>query len=499
MERTTHKAEVTSLRQTMAELRHGLDDIAAEVRRRWRYGRLASYRLAVGLTQQQAADRFNERSRDPEAAMSKTRLSRLERWPDQSAARPSVYTLLIFSQVYGTSPAMLIDPDHVELLSSREQALLRETTERSASLPHPHVTLVDTRSEGVGDAASVGSGGPTDRGDKGQVRVAAWESAEFAERVTNGGVGTDTIRLMYGDLARAARRYVHEPPSPIVSDMAAVRNHAIELLGRTVRTADRRELFTIVGAACAMLAHASDDLGDRGAALAQANTALVCAQESGHTGLLAWVYGTLSMIHEWGGSPHHAIEYARSGLEAASSTSGMVRLSALQARAWAQLGEQAEATAALNRAAELRWERQQVRDELDEIGGILTFPEAKQHYYAGATLVRLGEATAGGESDAAIEAYQVGPAEERSYGDECYARIDLALSHVRHGKLEEALAAATPVLALPVDRRLAGMEGYLRRVHVELTRPPVRSSPIGRAFRDQIEAYLAVPVRRALA
>ena len=497
MERRTHKAEVTSLRQAMADLGHGINDTAAEMRRRWLYGRLASYRLATGLTQQQAADRFNERSDNPSAAMSTTRLSRLERWPGPSGARPSVYTLLIFSQVYGTTPGMLIDPDHVELLSPRDQALLHETAERSASTQRSGAVQVDTGHVGVGGPA--GSGGrPADHGAEGRIRVAAWESAEFASRVTSTGVSADTLRLLYADLTRAARRYLYDTPSQVVLDMITVRDHAIELLGRTIRTQDRRELFTVVGAACAMLAHASDDLGNRNAAVAQANTALVCAQESGHTGLLAWAYGTLSMIHVWGGSPHHAIEYAQAGLESAASTSERVRLSVLQARAWAQLGEHAEATSSLGRAAKLRWEQPQVRDELDEIGGMLSFPEAKQHFYAGATLVWLGDEAARGESRAAIHAYETGPGEERSYGDEYAARIDLALSYIQHGKLDEARAAATPVLALPADRKITSFDGYFRRVHRELTVPAVRSSPTGREFREQIETYLATPARRAL-
>jgi len=61
------------------------------------------------------------------------------------------------------------------------------------------------------------------------------------------------------------------------------------------------------------------------------------------------------------------------------------RLTALQARASAALGDGATALAAL-RAAETACDGVRV----DEVGGVFTFPQAKQVTYAGTTLLAIG-------------------------------------------------------------------------------------------------------------
>ena len=74
------------------------------------------------------------------------------------------------------------------------------------------------------------------------------------------------------------------------------------------------------------------------------------------------------------------MRYARSGADIAADLSGSVSawLPALEARAWALMSTPDEATNALGRAADRRADHQP--DDLDRIGGLLTFPQAKQDY-----------------------------------------------------------------------------------------------------------------------
>jgi hypothetical protein len=87
------------------------------------------------------------------------------------------------------------------------------------------------------------------------------------------------------------------------------------------------------------------------------------------------------------------VRYARSGAEASTSFRGSVTawLPALEARAWAALSNDPEAATALATALDKR--SGQEPDDLDAIGGILSFPAVKQSYYAAGTY-RWTESTA---------------------------------------------------------------------------------------------------------
>jgi hypothetical protein len=111
-------------------------------------------------------------------------------------------------------------------------------------------------------------------------------------------------------------------------------------------------------------------------------------------------------------------------------------------------------------------------DELGELGGILTFPEAKQLYYAGSTLSLVGRhADAERAARDAIALYVAGSYADRSYGDEALARVDVAAARLADDDLDGVRESLAPVLALPADQRIRQIGDGLSRVQRALALP----------------------------
>jgi hypothetical protein len=210
--------------------------------------------------------------------------------------------------------------------------------------------------------------------------------------------------------------------------------------------------------------------------MAQARTALACAEQAEHDGLRAWARGTAALIAEWTGRPGEAARIAREGQRYAQSAESRVRLAAIEARAHARAGDVPAALDALGRARQARDNDAGQRDGIVECGGLLTFPPAKQTYYEGSTLILAGQYVAGERVALdAIRLYETGPAVQRSYGDEAIARVDVVTARVANGDIEGARAAIGPVLALPPERRIEQLATTLAPMLSQLEVPRLAS------------------------
>ena len=136
------KAEMDGLRQRMRALGFGYDEAAAEVSRRYQVRPRQAYRLAWGLTQDQAAARFNElaagEGTDPEgrASMTGPHLCEVEQWPN-SERRPSVYALCLLARVYETDALCLLDLADHESLPQKDRLVLMRRLSAPARLGDP--------------------------------------------------------------------------------------------------------------------------------------------------------------------------------------------------------------------------------------------------------------------------------------------------------------------------------------------------------------------------
>ncbi|MYW02519.1 XRE family transcriptional regulator [Streptomyces sp. SID3343] len=322
--------------------------------------------------------------------------------------------------------------------------------------------------------------------------MAAKRAAAFMRAAESTSVGQESLDQIHDDVRRLAVSYQQVPLPEILGDLLDAQEDVFALLehGR-VKPLQARDLYLMAAITSGMLAKASHDAGDVHAALTQARTAYVCADNADHQAMRAWVRGLQSLVTYWAGRTEDAARYAALGsaiLPEGAGTTG-VWLSCLSARAHAILRDGEAARAAIDRADRLR-ERVDL-DDLDGIGGLFTFGEARQIYYAGEALVHLDPADQRAEATAraSVQAYRAVEREEWAFGDEAGAATNLALAQIAGGELDGAVEAVRPVLDLPAVNRNFGIVQSMRRVRAALLDTEQRRSPVASQLRDEIEDY----------
>src|SRR6266540_4120044 len=318
-----------------------------------------------------------------------------------------------------------------------------------------------------------------------QMSMATRRAARFTALAESQNIGAETVGQLRDQVGELARAYVRDPLNTIFT-----------LLEGKQKPGHTRDLYVLAGIVSGLLAKTSHDLGHAHEAMTQARTIYVCADNADHQGLRAFARAMQSLIAYWAGRPQEAVRYAKAGAQFARELTGSLTawLPALEARAWAQLSDAERTLRAIGRAESARELVQP--DDLDAVGGLLTFPVAKQHYYAAGSFVYLDGESARGQREAssALDLYERGNSEDRSFSDEAGARAELAIARVLDGEIDGAYDAITPVLDLPPERRIGGIVTSAMRVHAALRSPRFANSAVARDARDEIEGFTRRPV-----
>ncbi|MFI9786093.1 hypothetical protein ACIHEI_21730 [Kitasatospora sp. NPDC051984] len=309
-------------------------------------------------------------------------------------------------------------------------------------------------------------------------------------------VGPETLGQIQDEVRRLTVAYPKLALPTLLGDLVEVQDLTFRLLeqGR-VKPLQARELYLLAGITSGMLAKASHDLGNPSAAMMQARTAFVCADNADHHAMRAWVRSLQSLISYWAGRPAEAADYADLGQTVTGNVRGTtgVWLACLSARAHALLGNGEATRAAISRAEDARAAVEP--DDLDGFGGIMTFSVPRQLYYVAEATVHLGEDPALGETqaEAAVTAYRTATEDEWAFGDEAGAQTDLALARIARGEIEGAAEAVRPVLDLPIEQRNFGITSSAQRVHAALPFDAHRGGGAAAGLREEIEAFTATP------
>jgi hypothetical protein len=323
-----------------------------------------------------------------------------------------------------------------------------------------------------------------------------------AERARRFGVLAGHTNLSQGSIEQfgdavgeLAVAYPQQPLPQLLHDVVAVQDALYGLLEGRQQPNQTRQLYFLAGVVGGLLAKASHDLADPHAALAQARTAFLCAENADHHGLRAWIRGIQALIAYWADRPLESLRYARSGAEYAErgNNTAAVWLAVSEARAWGSVGNAAEVHASIERA-ELA--RETVRpDEVDQLGGLCTFGRSRQLYYAADALAWLPDEAAAAERYAAeaVDAYRDPARPEWAFGDQAGSQSDLAMARIARGELAGAAEAVESVLELPVDRRMNGIVASVTRVHRALRASP--RSAEARELQERIETFTRTPLR----
>ncbi|MDX6743626.1 hypothetical protein [Actinocorallia sp. A-T 12471] len=474
----------------MAEQGRDIDDTAQEIRFVTRGSMLAAYRMAAGLSQPEVAERFVEAA--PGSVMDQPHLSRLEAFPGGGTRAPLATQIITLAGIYGTAPLRLLTAEALDALDPRERAVLL----RCSAAFNGSSDVVERQEEATPfPSRFTATTGSPER----QVEMAARKALRFAVMAEGANVGPETLEQLREEVSRLSFAYPQQALPTLFGDLVELQDVAFRILEHRQRPHDALDLYLLTGVICGMLAKASHDLGDPKSAMTQARTAYICADNAGHDGLRAWTRGLQSLISYWAGWPSEAVRYAKLGAEPAERTGGTasIWLTSQEARAWAILGHGDNAQAAIDRARDAR---ENVRgDELDALGGIMSFTHPRQLYYVADTRIWLpgAERQAAEAAVEAISAYEAAPPDDRSFSDEAGARTDLALSRAASGDLDGALDALQPVFDLSHAQRIGGVISSMQRVHAALGAPNYRDVRTAKTARAEIEAFTQNSARTA--
>lgn len=326
-------------------------------------------------------------------------------------------------------------------------------------------------------------------GLRGEVEMAADRARAFSERARS-QLSEHALEQIYDEVRTLATDYPQVPVLHLVPNLIRVQGELMELI-ETPRPnpSHLRTLYFLTSVTSGLVAKSSHDLGRPIAAMTQARTAMLCAEQADHYGLRAWISGLQSMFAYWAGRPRDAVRYAQRGSDYASRTgsSAAVWLNVSESRAWAALGRADETRAAIARSESAM---EAVRpDDLDELGGLCQFTRSRQLYYAADALAWLpseaGEAERYGQ--AAVDAYAT-HGDDWAFSDEAGAMSDLAIARVRRGEIAGATAAIAPVLELAPDQRINGIVSSVGRVHDAVVASGIDSDEAGE-LQDRIEDF----------
>ncbi|MFJ9961266.1 helix-turn-helix domain-containing protein [Streptomyces avermitilis] len=378
-----------------------------------------------------------------------------------------------FLQGIGTPDALLAPPFREHPASSTPARVPYSGPGRHGTRPAPHDT------PDVNDLAA----------------QAAVQSLHFTDEITKTNVSDIELEGLESTLAQIASDYVHAPLRRIFTDLVTTRDRLFSLLTGRQPLGQTRELLLLAGTSCLLLAHASQNLGDEDAAIAQLQTAWTFAEQADHNDLRAWVKGTAALIAEWSTRRQTALDYTRQAIQLTAGGQTRIRIAAIEARAAARIGDRTTAMGALENLQRAR-DQSADPDALTRFGGLLTFPEAKQEYYIGGTFALLGEhQRAEQHATAAIELYENGSKEHRSYGDEALARLDIVTARITAGEIEGAGEQLEPILELPPDRRIRQLGDAMNAVTSLLEEPRFARSSVARELADATRGYQAIDTR----
>src|SRR6266540_3207364 len=268
------KAEIGHLRRRMRALDASTDAIAAELGRQHGLRPRQAYRLAHGWDQTEATAEYNDlvQRRGPEHdgrdSMTPSRMSEYERWPT-SGRRPSPYVLRTLAELYSTTVDRLLDHADLQALSPTERAAL--TAPDLGRAPSTAVAVRDVsgtmecervirrrRRDALVELIRAGGGPDNDLEEF--IVASAEQSAEAALWAQAHGIGEANLPILRDQLAALVEQFEHTAPRQMLGRALVVRNRALDLLDDRQPTADQlRDLNTVAGTACALLAWMSGD------------------------------------------------------------------------------------------------------------------------------------------------------------------------------------------------------------------------------------------------
>ncbi|MFD8228548.1 hypothetical protein ACFV16_30865 [Streptomyces massasporeus] len=311
--------------------------------------------------------------------------------------------------------------------------------------------------------------------------------------------GDNTLPLLHDQVAQLVIEYPRVPLSAIWDNLLDAQDQVIfNLETGKHRPSQLSDLNFMAGILSFLVAKGFNDMEDREQARTMSLLAAAFAKDAEHPGLMALVNGLQSLIEYWADRPGDALFYAQKGAALSSSLSGTVGLwlLGLEARAAAVMGDEGTVRTA-NLAAVERRESVEL-DDLDQLGGLLTYSPEKQAYYAveAEALLGHGNAELSAQAELAVQGFSDRENPNWAFGDLAGAQCNQALVLLHSGEVDGAAQAIRPVLELPPGFRNNGIIVSAQRVRRALMTSSARTAAAARDLQEEIAGY--APRRPAL-
>ncbi|WP_154675748.1 hypothetical protein [Parafrankia elaeagni] len=298
--------------------------------------------------------------------------------------------------------------------------------------------------------------------------------------------------MLWNQVERLANAY-GDHLTLLVSDLIIARKAIFRLLDGPTDPADARDLYLLGGLVCAMLVHASRDLGNTERVLMYERAALVCAERAGHPGLHVIIGTEQAATAYWMNEYADSIRHTERAQRHADHVRGSIAVlpSVQQARAYAAIGDVEQARGAL--ATSRRMRDQVCPDDLDAIGGIMRLSLPEQLGIIAGTAAWLPEAAAAEQAALdAISAYGDAAYADRSHNSQAIAHADLALARIRRHDLDGAQQALEAILSIPAQHRVLPIRMRAHRIISVIDADPAcRRSPQARDITATIQTYVS--------
>jgi hypothetical protein len=391
-------------------------------------------------------------------------LRQFDRWlTGESGVRPRPATRRVLEAYYGQS----IDA----LLASGSGTPRRTGSELTTATS---ATVTDQRADHVREPAAW---------------LRAHESSEHSA-LASMHVDPESIEALGARVRTTANRYPITTMAEMFEELVRVRDQGYQLLERTSRPSQLRDLYVLAGQVCALLGDVSYDLGYRDAAAEHLDAALAYGRIADHSSLIAFTSAIQCTIEFWSGHPRRGIRFATAGLERRPTGSIGARLHAVRARSWALEGH-AERVEADLRAADHAFDDIGSDDLADQVGGEFRFTRARFETSSAAAYLALGDGrSASLAARRALGLYAQAPEDERCLGAEYGSRLDLVWALVLEGDLTEAAEVMSTVLDLAPAHRTTRLAYRVRGIRAGLTRDRNDRSQAASALAEMVAEFL---------
>ena len=498
-----NKEQRDHLRRVMLASGRNYAEIAAEMSARWRMRPRQAWRHALGLTQEDVAHRYNEVLNDPSAAMTGKRISDYEAWPN-GGTRPLPGVLAVLAKIYDTTPSALIDYlDHEHMPAADLQAIdagypplgggkVWSSVQAVHAMPHvedPAAFNLVVRKR-LQDSPTLQE----------VINSVSKQSRDHAERAEMNNLPVPTLDELDAEVRRLTREHLYINSLDLFGDTVRARDRVYRLLEIRQYPAQASHLYLLAGILCALLADTSASIGYPQAASEHIHAAGVYAEIVSHNSLRVWTRASLqASLALWAGREYRALQLSESVANLPATNISRLHVNNACGLYAASLGKEELARTYLRNARDLRDHVQEDDELYDEFRGMFAYPPEKQSQIAAAALIRLGDAQgAMTEASNALELYRARPDDERAFGNEASASIDLARGHLMNRDVDGARDALAEVLSLPPIQRQEWFVLRLKELRRDLNTSQYQRVPEIGDLSEEIEVYCSDTASRQL-